>query len=864
MIIPLPSKKSNGEPMKHMLRKELFRSISRSKGRFLSIFLIVALGAGFYAGIKSTGTEMRNSADDYYDESNLHDLRIVSTYGFSDDNIRAIAGVEHVAATMPGITVDTGSFYEGVERLIHVQSLDFEAYGESQNRPVLQSGRMPENADECVILQTSLDSGKYEIGDTIELSIEKGSIEERFMKQTSFTIVGGVISPLYLSFPWAANSLGSEEPDFNIFVTEDAFEPGQYTDCYCILDGTQKLASYTDEYTNLVDEETSGFAAIEADEQAARKQQVLDENMEDILSGKLDISEYLGSSDGTIPENVWYYFTRENVQGFSMYRDDCNRVDGIAKVFPVFFFLVASLVSLTTMTRMIDEERMDIGTMKAIGYSPIQISIKYISYAGLASTLGAFFGLLVGFQVFPRVIFRTYQIMYFYPSIAPQFRMEFAWYTWLLSVFFTLAATGLAIYSSMRAVPASLMRPKPPKNGKRVFLERITFIWRKIGFGQKVTIRNLVRYKKRFLMTVIGIAGCTALMLAGFGLRDSVLGIVNTQYEDIMKYDTQVFFSESSEDLLETDAAKKLLALDEVQSAFAVFAQSADFDSTSSTKSSPVEGILVVPQTLTNFSDYVDLHERTTKNKLSIPDDGVIISEKLSILLDVDVGDTISNVDDDGNKIDFVVRGICENYADHYVYMSKETYEEAFSVDFSTSIAFVKLTSSDDATVNKVEDFLKDNDEYIANLMIHKAMRDLNRVFKSLDYVIIVLIISAFSLAIVVLYNLTNINIKERIREIATLKVLGFYDLEVSTYIFRENMVITAIGAILGLGLGRILHFFVIQTAEIDIIMFQRDVAPVSYLWSFLLTVFFAMVINFIMHFYLRRITMVESLKSVE
>ena len=523
---------------------------------------------------------------------------------------------------------------------------------------------------------------------------------------------------------------------------------------------------------------------------------------------------------------------------------------------------MAALVSLTTMTRMVDEERTQIGSLKALGYSRRSIAVKYTAYAAMASVLGGIAGLLAGFQLFPRVIYNAYLIMNRLPPIHPPFRMELAWITLLTAVAGTSLAALLAILTALHATPATLMRPKAPKIGKRVFLEKIHFIWRRMGFIEKVTARNLFRYKKRFFMTVIGIAGCTALILTGFGLKDSISGLVDKQYGEIMKYDLQIVFENTVEDPQTDTTFSWLSESSDIRSIIPISAQSTKV--VSPEKADTLQATLIVPSNADNFFTYADLHTRVGKKALSFSDDGVILTEKLAYLKNVGVGDRITLQGIDEKNISVTVAGICENYIYHYIYMTPALYEKLYGGHPPVTAAFAKLTDTSAEAINDLKDTLMKQSNIAGTIFVPLVKGEFGNVFTSLNYVILVLIMSAFALAMVVLYNLTNININERIREIATIKVLGFYDMEVSTYVFRENAIITILGAGFGLVLGVLLHSYVVQTAEIDMIMFGRNIAPVSFLISFALTVLFSLLVNVIMHFYLKKISMVESLKSIE
>lgn len=843
--------------MKRTMRKELFRVISGSIGRFLSIFIMVAIGCGFYAGVKSTGDEMRTGADIYFDRSALMDGHLRSPLGFDEQSVLDFSRAEGVSGVMPGYEVVSDSLYFEEIRSVRIQSISAGDPYPSLNIPTLVSGRMPENANECVIDHRAIKSEKYEIGQTIDLQLKENPAASLLLEKDSFTIVGSVDTPVYLSISWSALSVGSKEPDFNIFVPIDAFKGDLFSDIYIIYDDAADEFCYGDRYREITEAGRKEVLKVAGQWSADR----LTEIAAAIQSGESDIPEALVTEYLESGAESFYYLGRESIQGYSLFHADTKRVDGLAKVFPVFFFLVSSLVCLTTMTRMVDEERLQIGSLKALGYSNTAVASKYLLYAALASGLGSFFGLAVGFQVFPRTIFTTYLIMYRMPPIHPVFHIGYAWYTILISVMLTILATLYAIMSTLRSRPAELMRPKPPRGGQRVFLERASMIWKKMSFTHKVTVRNLFRYKKRFLMTTIGIAGCTALILTGFGLKDSVNGVADKQFDDILIHDMRVYLRTPVTDPESDASVAALSSMPGVEEVLPVYADSFEV---SNKDGDQLDASCLVSDQETVFREYYNLRSRKSGKPLRIQKDKAIISEKLSILLNLNEGDRITLKSDKGDKTEVEISGIAENYIDHYVFISAELISEVTGEEPSENVVLVKTENLTGKEREVLRDRMLDTHDYAAVVDYSRTRMELFDIFSSMDYVVLVLTVSAFLLAVVVLYNLTNINIKERIREIATLKVLGFYDGEVSAYVFRENALLTIIGAGAGLLLGIFMHLFVIRTAEVDMIMFERQISPLSFILAFLLTCAFSFGINLIMHFYLKHVKMVESLKSVE
>ena len=542
------------------------------------------------------------------------------------------------------------------------------------------------------------------------------------------------------------------------------------------------------------------------------------------------------------------------------YGASANKIGDIANVFPVFFFLVAALVCLTTMTRMVDEQRGNIGTLKALGYSKLSISSKYIVYAAVASTLGALVGLAIGVVLFPTVIFYAWGIMYTVPKVKLLLDLPLSIISILVAVSVTTLAAVLACYKELIETPSLLMRPKAPKEGKRIFLERISFIWKRMNFTEKVTARNIFRYKKRFFMTVIGISGCTALLLAGFGIKDSISTIASKQFGEIIKYDSQVSIDKDStltekEDLF--DKYKNDSRVEDISEMSTFNSKAIDDGEDKSVK-------LIVPKNISEFKDFISLRERSSQKEIQLDNSGVVITEKLSKSLGVKKGDKITIENEDGDRKEVEVSAISEMYVDHYVFMSPEYYKSTFGVTNEINALALKLND----TSTKVEEVLgtelMDNDIVKSVSFYSGLVNNFDNMISSLNIVVIVLIVSAGALAFVVLYNLTNVNVSERLREIATIKVLGFYDNEVSAYVYRENLVLTAIGSIVGLALGTILHRFIMITVEFDAMMFGRNINILSYLIAVVITMGFAILVNLVMYKKLKKIPMVESLKSVE
>lgn len=556
----------------------------------------------------------------------------------------------------------------------------------------------------------------------------------------------------------------------------------------------------------------------------------------------------------------WYVLDRNGNAGYSSFIQDTDSIANIGKVFPVIFFIVAALISLTSMTRMVEEQRTQIGTLKALGYNKLQITSKYVLYASLACIIGSILGMSVGFVLLPKIVWKMYSMMYQIGDIQTSFNFEIGSLGFILIVISILGATVYAVIKELIQTPATLMRPKSPKMGKRVFLEKVTFIWKRLSFSRKVTVRNIFRYKKRFLMTIIGIMGCTALIVTGFGIRDSIRAIMPDQYEKVFNYDLQINLKADLDKKQKQDFINSLTNDDKIEKLSETY-----MSSISAINGSIEENVqIIVPNNNTDFNTLINLTDVKSKNNLSLPEDGVLLTDKAAQLLGVEAGNTITLKDTDENETNVKVTNVVENYVYHYIYMSKSMYENLYGKSFDSNVILTKDFNLDNETEDNFVKDLMNMPEVASVTRISTAMNMMNDTMKSLNYVVVILIVSAGLLAFVVLYNLSNVNISERIRELATIKVLGFYDKEVYLYITRETIILTAIGLVLGLVAGYFLDFFILETCEINMLRFRKFVAPLSFVFAALITILFTIIVNIVTYFALKKINMIESLKSVE
>ena len=1021
-------------------KKDIICSVKNSFARFMAILIIVALGAGFYAGLNAVAPDMRATVDKYCRDRRLFDIRVVSTLGLTQEDVDAIRNTEGIENVMAGYTVDAISEIGDTEKVIRVHSLPrntSESYDGYLNRPLVTSGRMPSAVDECVVSESKMTESGIEIGDTVVLENDDGSLDDT-MAQLEFKVVGVVRTPYYMSFNLGTTTKGSGSINRFIYVLDEAFCSEVYTDFYATVEGADELDCFTQEYDDLVQSVIDRLEPIADARETLRYDDVygtakekLDDARAELEDAKTELSDqkekaeteladaeqqladaektiaeveitvtqgqnklidsenelkshedeyntakaglasgieqlcaaaaYMGASDEDIavikavgsPDSItnpylaaaygeqyqtlaqasafvaqyeagkaalaegwkqwqagndayvaardalpeqreelekarkeadekiadaeaqiadaeeelrgyeidledlddctWYLLTRNENEGFASFTGDADRMGSLGTVFPVLFFLVAALVALTTMTRMVDEERVLIGTYKSLGLGNRAIMTKYLLYALIATVVGAVIGVVIGFYTLPYICWNSYLLVYTAPKLTAKYYVKYALEGLLASAACTLGATYSSCRASLKEWPSTLMLPKSPPIGKRILLERIGFIWQRTSFIWKVTFRNLFRYKKRLIMTVVGIAGCTGLMLTGFGIKNSISEILDKQYEEIYIYDTTVTLSDGNL----SDSANA--ALD------STFADRLAFMEKSAELTAGDEKLTVVlsvPEDADRLNDYIVTRERKSGKAVPFGSDSVLITEKAARELGVSVGDEVSAKIGDDAAVTFTITGITENYVYHYLYVSPEIYAKTTGNEFEADKLAARL--NDGVVHSEASKKLLDYAGISTVAYNTESMETFANMIKSLDYITLVLIFCAGALAFVVLYNLTNINITERIRELATIKVLGFRAHEVAAYIFRETALLTLIGGVIGLGLGVIMHSFVITTVEVDMVMFGRTIKPMSFLYSFLLTLVFTAIVDLFMYRKLGNISMVESLKSVD
>ena len=847
-----------------MLKKSTLREIKHSLGRYLAILAIVALGVGFFSGLKVSKTAMVTTGDQYLKEANFFDYRLLCSLGFTEEDVEAISADGSIVTAEGAKWADAPvTQKDGTDIALRIHSIT-----DDINTLTLTEGRMPEKSNEC-----AADSRYYtreDIGSTLVLSEENSEDSTEHFTEKSFTIVGLVQSPYYMNYERGTTSIGNGTLGGFLYVPESAFSDEYYSEIFVTLGLPGKIYSQT--YTDALDAAKDRVTALCEERGQARYQDILAEAEGKIADARQELSqaraEYadekakaeaeqaLAEEDvSAIEEPTCYTLSRNTNVGYACFENDSNIVEGIANVFPVFFFLVAALVCMTTMNRMIDEQRTQIGVLKALGYSKAAIMSKYIFYSGSAALIGCITGFLAGSYLFPQVIWKAYGIMYGFAPLKFVFDVPLALISLAVSLVCSAGVTWLSCSRELSEAPAQLIRPKSPKVGKRILLERIPWIWKHLKFLQKVSIRNMFRYKKRLFMMILGIGGCTALLLTGFGIRDSIQDIAALQYTEIQHYDYEVTLKEPLTEESLRDFQEECSA--SIDSLLPVSQQKVDLQWDNTAKSVT----MMIPEDTGDFTDFVSLH----RGKKSIPYPGpgeAVINKGLAEEFDIETGDTLTFTGSDMHTFTLMVTGIFDNYVYNYVYISADTYQTQTGTLPEYKYAFVKAPSGADVHQGSA---LLMSSEQVRNVTVSQDIMDrIGNMMSSLDYIVVFITLSAAALAFIVLYNLTNINITERTREIATVKVLGFNGKETASYVFRENVLLTLMGSVAGLGLGIWLHAFVISQIKIDLVTFNIRILPISYVLAVALTLAFAGLVNFLMYFKTERINMAEALKSIE
>ena len=843
--------------------KNSIKSIIKSRRRFLSILIMAFLGVGFFSGLKACGPDMKEMLDNYVDNNKMYDIKIQSTLGLTDDDLKIVRKIDNVLKVFPSKEKDSLVKINNKQEVAHLIPYD------DINIPHVVEGRLPKNNNECVIdkLYNKSLLGKY-------ITIDNKKLK----------IVGYVESPLYMSTDRGTSLLGNGTVALFIYVNKDFLESDYYTSFNILVKDAKQEVTSSKKYNKLVDNVLYDINKIKKTQEEKRYESIIDEannkikEAEDTYTNnkqELDYNHNLVSSFMTeemkkefednykkleeakdkidnekekldkISKGTWYIQKRKNNTGYTSIIEAIQTIDNIANMFPIIFYMVAILISLTSMTRMIEEERIEIGTLKSLGYTNLTIMSKYLLYSFLACIIGGVLGMSLGFYLLPGIVWKLYSLFYY---AVPGFVCKYRLLSGIIGTLFAFICIGGATYivanSELKEQASQLMRPKAPKNGKKILLENIPFIWKHFNFSNKVTTRNIFRYKKRSITTIIGISGCTALLVTGFGIKDSVIEIPNKQFKEIIKYDSSIILSNDSE-------IEKIV--DKINPE--IYVESKGISGIIESKEKDFETNIVVFKNNTELNKVYDLKALKDKKKLTLDDEGIIITDKIAKSLNKKINDNIK-INIDGINYKLKIKGITKNYVGHYIYMNKKYYESTIS-KYETNMLLVKGSNAKNKEILKFDSVSSIN-------RVSKMIKNASIMFDAMNYVVILLIIASALLDFVVLYNLANVNISERQREIATLKVLGFYDKEVDDYINKENIIFTIIGIILGMVFGIFIIDLIVASIEIDNLRIIRYIKPISFVYSALITITFSFIVNIIIHFILKKINMIESLKSIE
>lgn len=819
--------------MKTKLLKHIFMKIKDNYKRFLSLICMAFLGVGFYAGIQSSSPDMLKTLDNFYDENNVYDISVISNVGLTEDDLLKLSKIKNVELA---INIQEKDTYLEIEENNYVVKLI--EYNSQMNNVYIKEGRLPKNNNEVSVDNALLENNNLKLGDSITIDGKK------------YSIVGNVISPLYFSAERPNSNLGSGKVDYYIYVYNGFLDLEAYSNIYITVKGAKKYLTNSDSYKKLINNVKKDIDLIKDKQQDIR--------YDELYSDIIETSEMYGISidESNFIKPKWYIYDRLDNTSYKELINASDNLKKIGNIFPIIFFAISVLVSLISMMRMIEEDRVENGTLKSLGYNSFHITLKYVIYSLLATTIGSSVGAIFGSYMIPSVIWNIYKKIFFIPKFIYLLKSDYNALGLWICILCICGTSVIVCIKNLREVPANLMRPKAPKSGKKILLERINFIWKKLKFSDKITIRNIFRYKSRVITTVLGIAGCTSLILAGFGLKDSIKDVTDFQFNNIIKYDKLLMTNES---INQIDIEKELLNDDKVENFTNVNTQNIKVLFNDEEQ----EVTMITPDDFNSISKSISLIDLKTNNVIdNISDNSCIISEKTAKLLDIDVGDKISLLDNDNNKYDIKVSYIIKNYINQYLYINKNTYNNLFN---NYKINSILISLKDEDKNSKEFDKKYISNGYALTIVDNDDMKNsMNDMLGSIDSIVAILIIAAASLAFVVLYNLSNINISERKREIATLKVLGFYPSEVDKYINRETVLLTILGIGIGLLFGSYLSHFIISTCEPDYIMFDRHVYTLSYFYSLFITVIFTIIVTIVTHFNLKKINMVTSLKNVE
>lgn len=854
---------------RNTLWKDALSSLNHSWGRFIGITLLMAVSAFTFIGLKMAGPDMKNTAQTYYQEVNLADLTVSSNYGLDKNDTQTIKNQAKKA------TLDFGYLQDAT---INNSKTSLRVLSESKNISTSQliSGNFPKKDNQIVL--SYLLRNKYHIGEWITLN------EHSNLKNSRFKIVGFIRPSEYTDKSnLGQTNVGTGQLSGVAIVKKSAFKAQSYSIARIRFNKTKELDPYSSTYQKFIDNKKERLTNSLAQNSKLKKTEV-DNNFKDaqkqIRQAKeqiqlaenngLDMSrekarlekqqKKLNEQEQEIKQldSISYYVNdRKNDSGYDTYQSNSEKIELITNIFPVFLFAVAALVSFSTMTRFIDEERQNIGVLRALGYSKLDTSLKFVIYSLTAALTGVFIGAIGGYWILPRIIFNAYTANLTLTNFQSGFSWKYLFLTFLISILCTTGAAVIQLFIVLRAKTSELLLPKPPKNGSRILLEKIKPFWQHLSFNYKVTLRNIFRYKVKMIMTILGIAGCTGLLMMGFGIRDSLAGIGQKQYSEIIKYDLIAIDKNSLSSEQSTKLNQKLSS-SQVNKYLPVY-----FENVSKKIAGTNQDLsIIVPEKSSEISKYISLRNRSSGQKINLNSRGIVISEKLAKLLNLSIGDELSLVTTNGKKVKLPISNICEMYMGHYVLMNSNVYQKYFNKKVNSNAQLIELNNKKQ-TNSFANSLMKTGAVSAINLNTNNQ-QIIDSLIQSMNKVIFLLIGLAALLAVVVIFTLTTTNLEERMREIATLKVLGFYNNEASLYIYRETIILSIFGILIGFLVGNWLHGFIIDNLAPLNAMFRPGILFSNYLLSALIPLVITGIMAIFVNRKIKEVNMLEALKSVD
>lgn len=854
---------------RNTLWKDALSSLNHSWGRFIGITLLMAVSAFTFIGLKMAGPDMKNTAQTYYQEVNLADLTVSSNYGLDKNDTQTIKNQAKKA------TLDFGYLQDAT---INNSKTSLRVLSESKNISTSQliSGNFPKKDNQIAI--SYLLRNKYHIGEWITLN------EHSNLKNSRFKIVGFIRPSEYTDKSnLGQTNVGTGQLSGVAIVKKSAFKAQSYSIARIRFNKTKELDPYSSTYQKFIDNKKERLTNSLAQNSKLKKTEV-DNNFKDAQKQIRQAKEQIqlaennglnmsrekarlekqqkklneqGQEIKQLGSISYYVNDRKNDSGYDTYQSNSEKIELITNIFPVFLFAVAALVSFSTMTRFIDEERQNIGVLRALGYSKLDTSLKFVIYSLTAALTGVFIGAIGGYWILPRIIFNAYTANLTLTNFQSGFSWKYLFLTFLISILCTTGAAVIQLFIVLRAKTSELLLPKPPKNGSRILLEKIKPFWQHLSFNYKVTLRNIFRYKVKMIMTILGIAGCTGLLMMGFGIRDSLAGIGQKQYSEIIKYDL-IAIDKNSLSSEQSSRLNQKLSSSQVNKYLPVY-----FENVSKKIAGTNQDLsIIVPEKSSQISKYISLRNRSSGQKINLNSRGIVISEKLAKLLNLSIGDELSLVTTNGKKVKLPISNICEMYMGHYVLMNSNVYQKYFNKKVNSNAQLIELNNKKQ-TNSFANSLMKTGAVSAINLNTNNQ-QIIDSLIQSMNKVIFLLIGLAALLAVVVIFTLTTTNLEERMREIATLKVLGFYNNEASLYIYRETIILSIFGILIGFLIGNWLHGFIIDNLSPLNAMFRPGILFSNYLLSALIPLVITGIMAIFVNRKIKEVNMLEALKSVD